>query len=447
MLSARRLVRAAVGLVIWVGVVVGLGWGGVAVAQSGGDGEQGVEQPSGREVEGGAGASLESRLGEIYGQIEGLEQVEVEVESGVVTLSGEVDDAMARETAESIATKLEETLYVENRIGMSTEVTERVSPALERAWEKAKEFVGYLPLLVVALAVLVLFWFVARWISRISFRGGAFADRPFVENLVRQFISLVVFLVGVLFVLDMFGVTTLVGAVLGTAGVAGLALGFAFRDIAENYLASIILGVQQPFGKNDHIKVGEYEGKVIRMTTRETVLMTLSGNHVRIPNSTVFKNPTYNLTRNPMRRFEFTVGVGVGEEIADAREVGVQTLRETAGVSDDPEPFMRVEELADSTVTVKLFGWVDQSQYDWLKVKSEAIRRVKSAFDAADIEMPEPTYRVLTRQFEEEDVDERRKRGEHELQDSETEVERTEEIDEQIDHDRAQSQETDLLEE
>lgn len=392
-------------------------------------------------------AELESRLRDVYTQIDTLQSVEVRVESGVVTLTGKVDEPTALETADNIARQFDGALYVQNKLDVTTEVVERVSPALERAWEKIREFAGYVPLFVVAVVILAIFWLLAKLISRIDISGGRFADRPFVQNVVRQIFSLIVFVIGVVFVLDLFGVTTLVGAVLGTAGVAGLALGFAFRDIAENYLASIILGVQQPFNKNDHIEVGEFRGKVVRMTTRETVLMTLAGNHIRIPNATVFKSPTINYTRNPRRRFGFAVGIGVDEDISDAHQIGIETIRETPGVTEDPEPFAYVDELGDSTVVISLYGWVDQVEFDWAKVKSEAIRRVKNALDAAGIEMPEPIYRVRTKKFEaEEEVEEEKKvRAAQELREPGMEVEASPEIDEQIEEDRAQSEETDLL--
>lgn len=389
---------------------------------------------------------LQSRLRRIFERIEALESVEVSVASGVVELTGEVDDPTATETAENIAREFDHTLYVQNEIAVSTEVGERVKPALDRALEKLREFVGYLPLFAVALVVLVLFWFAARLVVRFDLPWATLENRPFLQNLVRQVLSLVIFLVGVLFVLDLFAVTTLVGAVLGTAGVAGLALGFAFRDIAENYLASIMLSVHQPFDKNDHIQVGEYEGKVVRMTTRETVLMTLSGNHVRIPNSTVFKQPTYNYSRNPRRRFDFQVGIGVDEEIGEVQRIGIETIGDTQGVIEEPEPLAEVEELADSTVVVTFFGWVDQVDHDWKRVKSEAMRRVKNALDAAGVEMPEPTYRVRTSELRDDDPDEKRRRAEEELREPGLEVEATPEIDEQIEEDRVHSEETDLLE-
>lgn len=85
--------------------------------------------------------------------------------------------------------------------------------------------------------------------------------------------------------LDLLEATALVGAVAGTAGLAGLALGFAFKDIVENYLAGLLLAFQRPFDKNDHVTVEDHAGKVVRLTPRETILMTMDGNHVRVPNA------------------------------------------------------------------------------------------------------------------------------------------------------------------
>ncbi|MGA6927268.1 MAG: mechanosensitive ion channel family protein, partial [Desulfosarcina sp.] len=122
----------------------------------------------------------------------------------------------------------------------------------------------------------------------------------------------------------------------------------------------------------------------------ELILMTLDGNHVRIPNATVFKSFVYNYNINPRRRFDFGVGIGVNEDLVDVQSHGCEALKKMKGVMDDPEPFMIVEELGDYSVLVRFFGWVDQRSVDFAKVRGEAIRRVKLAFDKAGVEMPEP---------------------------------------------------------
>src|SRR5690606_38235322 len=111
----------------------------------------------------------------------------------------------------------------------------------------------------------------------------------------------------------------------------GIILGFAFREIIENYLASLLLSLRRPFWANDHVLINNQEGKVIRMTSRDTILMTLEGNHLRLPNSIVFKAEILNYTRNPLRRFDFAVGLDVNEDIAAAVELGRTELAQVAG--------------------------------------------------------------------------------------------------------------------
>ncbi|MFB6374013.1 MAG: mechanosensitive ion channel family protein [Bradymonadaceae bacterium] len=337
-------------------------------------------------------------------------------------------------------------LYVDNDIEVSQEVTERVSPALERTRAAILEVVRAAPLLGVALLVLLFFWGLARVIVRYELPIGGMTESPFVRNVIRQIIAILVFLIGVLFVLDLFEVTTLVSAVLGTAGAIGLVLGFAFRAIAENYLASILLSLQQPFDRNDLVEVNGYEGKIVRLTTRATVMMTREGNHVQIPNSTVYKSTVYNFTRKPRRRFTLKTGIGTDEDLVDAQQIGLDTLREANVVLDDPEPYSTVEELADSTV-VAYHGWIDQREYDRERVKSEALRRLKRVLDAAGIEMPEPTYRVLTAQLSEEPDEEaeRRERATRELEQPGMDIEVEPGLDDQIEADRQHSDEPDLL--
>jgi small-conductance mechanosensitive channel len=126
--------------------------------------------------------------------------------------------------------------------------------------------------------------------------------------------------------------------------------------------------------------------------------MTPDGNHLRIPNSDIITSTMTNFSRNPLRRFEFGVGISVDIDVVAARDLGISTLRQMKGVLSDPGPQALISELGDSTVQLKFFGWIDQRETDFLKARSEGIRQVKCAFDAAGIEMPEPIYRVHLRE-------------------------------------------------
>lgn len=337
---------------------------------------------------------LKQRLGAIFSRIDEFKEVRVDVEDGVVKLSGAVLRAKDRLAAEDMVARFKDVVYVVNSIEEKTDVEMRVNPAIKKIEQNINKAMKYLPLLIVAAVIIFLFWLLAHYAARWEVPYRRFGINPLLRNLIHQILRAAIMLTGVILALDILDLTTLVGALAGTAGVAGLAVGFAFRDIVENYLAGVLLSIRSPFAINDLVQIGTHEGKVVRLTSREMVLMTLDGNHVVIPNSTVFKTTIYNYTRNPMRRFAFHVGVGVTEDLARVQEVGCNALRRIKGVVSDPGPFMRVEELADFNVVVKFFGWVDQRQVDFLKVQSEAIRVVKAALDGAGVEMPEPTQKV-----------------------------------------------------
>jgi small-conductance mechanosensitive channel len=345
-------------------------------------------------------STLEARLRLIFGQIEDFQNIEVGVQSGVVQLSGTVLQPQDAVRAEELARQVEGVLYVIDNIEAETDVETRVAPALEKIQNYVDRAVANLPLLAIAMVVVLLFWLASRQIGRWEAPARRLRISPLVWQLIRRVLQGVVAFMGLLLAFDLLGVTSLVGAVLGTAGVAGLAIGFAFQDIIENYLAGAILSIQQPFNVNDVVEVDNRQGRVVRLTARELVLLTFEGNHVRLPNAMVFKSVTINYTRNPRRLFHFDVGVGVQEDLMEATRLGVATLDAMNGVMADPAPFARIRALGDFAVVVRFHGWVNQREADFFKVQSEAIRLVKTAFDEADIDMPEPTQRVLTRQME-----------------------------------------------
>ncbi len=343
---------------------------------------------------------LEARLQQIFAQIGEFQNITVAVQSGVVQLSGTVLQPQDAIRAEELAQQIDGILYVVDDIQAETDIETRVAPALEKIQTYVDRTVANLPLLGIAVLVVALFWLASRQIGRWEAPARRLRISPLVWQLIRRVLQGVVAFVGLLLAFDLLGVTSLVGAVLGTAGVAGLAIGFAFQDIIENYLAGALLSIQQPFNVNDVVEVGDHQGRVVRLTARELVLLTFEGNHVRLPNAMVFKSVTLNFTRNPRRLFYFDVGVGVQEDLVAATQLGIDTLNVMNGVLAEPAPFARIDSLGDFAVIVRFHGWVNQRDADFFKVQSEAIRLVKTAFDEAGIDMPEPTHRILTREME-----------------------------------------------
>ena len=130
------------------------------------------------------------------------------------------------------------------------------------------------------------------------------------------------------------------------------------------------------------------------LNSRATVLITPGGEHVRIPNSRIYKAIITNFTRAPERRFTFEVGIGAAVDIARAQAIALGVLRGMDSVLAQPQPIVTVDRLGGSSLVLNVSGWMNQRRSDHAKVKGEAIRQVKEAFDAAGVPMPDPTYIV-----------------------------------------------------
>lgn len=333
---------------------------------------QPVPAPEDRELSRQVGARLRN--------VEGLEDVTATVHDNIVRLDGQVLEPDKREVAEQVATQQPGIEAVDNRVRISTRLSDRLQVAVRQIGDKLLRLVAATPLLVVAVVIVI----VAVWLGR--FVAGRVHLRrlrqrnPYIDSLLGRILQGIVVFGGLLMALDLLGATTLVGAALGSAGVVGLVIGFAFKDIAENYVAGILLSLRKPFAPGDHLLIENREGKVVALTSRATMLMTLDGNQITLPNAMVFKSVILNYTQNPLRRFDFTVVIAPDQSIRQSQELALSEIGAVAGVLADPAPSWQVEEYAADKIVLRFYGWVDQRQNDLNKVRSESIRAVKSAY-------------------------------------------------------------------
>jgi len=265
---------------------------------------------------------------------------------------------------------------------------------LARLLEKVYGLLSALPTFLLALLVVWIGWKLGGWMSRRSAIERLSARNPFLKELARTTTRWISTAIALLIALEILDATAVVGAMLGTAGVIGIALGFAFKDTLENYLAGVLRSLRQPFAPCDLVVIDGQEGTVVALTSRATIFMTPDGNHLRLPNALVFRSVMLNHTRNPSRRFEFDVGVGVQEDLIQAQLIGTEELQHLVGVMSDPPPRALIQTLGDSNVLLRFRGWVDQRTHDFWTVRSEAIRVAKLSLEAAGMDMPEPIYRV-----------------------------------------------------
>jgi small-conductance mechanosensitive channel len=258
------------------------------------------------------------------------------------------------------------------------------------------DIVRAMPLMLLGLIILVLSaiaaWVTMRGVRRVLFRR---VSSRLLRGLFARGVGVFVFITGLYIVLRISGLTQLALTIVGGTGLIGLAVGIAFRDITENYLASIFLSVQRPFHTGDLVEIGGVIGYVRQLNVRTTVLMTLDGTMSQLPNAMVYKSVIRNYSSIPNRREDFVIGIGYDDSIDEAQEVARRVLAEHPAVLKDPEPWVLAEELGKSTVNLRIYFWLDGQVHSWLKVRSSVIRLMKRTFQDHGISMPDEAREVI----------------------------------------------------
>ena len=209
-----------------------------------------------------------------------------------------------------------------------------------------------------------------------------------------QTIRLSTWIVALVVALGLMEATALLGTLLGAAGIFGLSLSFAARDTIEGFVATILLSLRQPFRPNDLIEIGGQRGRVIRLTSRGTTLLTLDGNHIRFPNQIVYKAVLTNYTRNPERRFLVDLTVDPFADLGRARDLVLRTLAGMDFVLARPEPVAWIEASGNEFVVIRAGAWVSQDGTDFDLARGEAFRLLRQALDGAGYAIPEPIHRL-----------------------------------------------------
>lgn len=209
------------------------------------------------------------------------------------------------------------------------------------------------------------------------------------RSVLERSISLFVILLGVYVFLYLAGLTGFAIAVVSGTGVVGLILGFAFRDIAENFISSLLLTIQRPFSIGDIVQINSFTGIVQKVTARATTLVDFDGNHIQIPNATIYKGVIKNLTANPLMRGHFIIGVGYDASIRDAQRIALDIIEQQEKVLSEPEPQVLIDTLGSSSYNVKVYFWINVEDTSVVKISSMLMRDMIAAFTAAGISMPD----------------------------------------------------------
>lgn len=314
----------------------------------------------------------------------------VNVNDGVVFLNGTTKKEEYKKWAGELARNTQDTVAVVNQIQVMTPSISDFQPIIAGLHEQWRGFLRTIPSIIFGLLILGITWFVVKgvtFLARLVLKRRL--KNPLLRRVIIWGIGLGISLIGLYTVFHLMGLTDIALTVIGGTGLLGIILGIAFKDITENLLASIFLSVNNPFHGGDLIEIDGITGYVQRLTIRSTILITLDGNYVQIPNAKVYKSNIRNYSSNPNRREEFIIGISYGCAIADAQEMALKTLKEHPAVLNDPEPWVLVDSLSSATVNLRVYFWLDGKEHSWLKVRSSVIRLIKRAFQAGGIPMPD----------------------------------------------------------
>lgn len=262
---------------------------------------------------------------------------------------------------------------------------------LQRWWA---HLLRNLPNIVLAIIVVVVGYIVTRFTKRYFNQiSRRLIHDSTVAGLLSSVLTVLVVLAFLFLTLSVLNLTGIVTSLLAGAGVVGLALALAFQDPFLNLFSGIILSVRGLFREGDLVEVNGYMGKVQEVTLRHTVLMTLQGQDVIIPNKIVAQEPIKNYNKLGMRRVDLSCGVSYGDDLDKVRQITVDAIK--AGVTYDTnrEVELYFNEFGDSSINYTLRFWLadrKSGQADYLSAQSDAIMAIKRAYDDHDIMIPFP---------------------------------------------------------
>jgi len=322
----------------------------------------------------------------------GVYEVHADVEGSVVTLTGHVEDDSVRDRLRDVALKVEGVVFVANKIMTDAQFLTAPQLLMKRLGQYGTALGQNWLLFILAVGLFIVSLVAARLFSKYSeYLLAPLTDNTLLRSVLGSLLSAGIIGGGLLAAFQVFGVASAVMSVLGLAGVAALAIGFAFRDITENFIASILLSTRRPFHVGDYVEVAGNAGVVKALNTRATILLTLEGKTIRIPNATVFKEIVSNSSASSSSRGTFDVLIPYEASTVQAMDLIGAALRDHDAILDDPPPRALVNELTPAGVMLRAYFWTPTRNIDGLKVASDAKLKAKVALQQAGIRPPATT--------------------------------------------------------
>jgi small conductance mechanosensitive channel len=275
---------------------------------------------------------------------------------------------------------------------MRTALSDLFSETLATVTGWAHDLFALLPNLLVAAVVVGIAWASAGFAQRLAARfAGRVSENRQLNRLAGVGARLLVLGAGLMITLEVLHLEKTVASLLAGLGVAGIALGFAFQDIAANSMSGLMMAISRPFRIGDLIETAGQLGTVCHIDLRNTTMLRVDGIHVILPNKEIFSKPILNYTREAPRRVTVAVGVAYDSELSLVERVAREAVQDVPNRLTDRDIDVLFTSFGGSSIDLEVRYWTDNSvQGGWLKSRSDAIQRIKAAFEAHSIDIPFP---------------------------------------------------------
>ncbi|MEO6456279.1 MAG: mechanosensitive ion channel domain-containing protein [Ginsengibacter sp.] len=259
--------------------------------------------------------------------------------------------------------------------------------------EYYKAFLQSIPRIGLAILIIIIGVIVAGWLTGVFKKRVIKHSRDaLMGDFLAKAVRLILIICILLLALQAAGLSGIAGAIMATAGASAVVLGFAFKDIAENFLAGIILAFNRPFNVDDTVQIESISGKVTTMEFRYTKILTFDGRNVYIPNADVLTKPVINFTENGFYRNEFIIGISSAHDIEKAKQIIMNCIKDDNKIVKDDVHinFVVEDELAGPLINLKVLFWVptDDFRRNTLEVRGAIIQKAKKALEQEAISLP-----------------------------------------------------------
>lgn len=252
-------------------------------------------------------------------------------------------------------------------------------------------FIKNIPNILVAILVFIAFIYIARFFGRTVKKLLKKRGRDNFGEILGSFTKWVLLIVGVMLSLTIMSPNLSPADLIAGLGVSSVAIGFAFKDILQNWLAGILILMRRPFEIGDQIVVNGFEGTVERIETRATIIRQYNGKRIVVPNSEIYTNSVKVITANDLIRSQYDIGLGYDQDREKAMQILKETIENTEGVSSEKPVDVLPWDQADSWLTIRVRWWTNSDRPDVVKAYSKVILNTQNAMDEAGIDLPFPT--------------------------------------------------------